>query len=50
MIYQMRMFLAEWLLGKVILIAPKSDEGLELIRHIGAYMERKLEDRYDLPY
>lgn len=44
MINQIRMLIAEWLLSAAVSIAPRDDEGRQLVRAVGGYIESKLEE------
>jgi len=42
---ELRMLIAEWLLGLVIKVAPNNDEGYNLVFAIMKYLEDKLNER-----
>lgn len=43
-INNLRMLLAEWLLGVIIKIVPKNKDGFELINYIIVYLKKKLHE------
>lgn len=42
---ELRMLIAEWLLGKAISICPKDEAGLELVAYVGGYFASKINSK-----